>query len=84
MGEDAQGDPSDWWTCTGYRLVAGTSVQDHFTCTVTDQTFSGTFTQAIAWPCGCTGWLSDVDGSVAKTYAIHVGADGRVNGVATY
>jgi len=74
---------TDVWTCSGYRLTAGASVQDHFTCTIADQTFGGTFTQAIRWPCGCSGWNSDYDGAQAKTYAIHVGR-GVVVGVATY
>lgn len=76
-------DPGMTWTCTGVRLWLGPSVQDHFTCVASDPSFSGTFTQGKPWPCGCTGWGSDLDGLTAKTYAIHVD-NGKVTGVATY
>jgi hypothetical protein len=79
----ALGDPGMTWTCTGVRLWLGASVQDHFTCVASDASYSGTFTQAKPWACGCTGWASDYDGRIAKTYSIHIG-NGQVTGIATY
>jgi hypothetical protein len=75
---------TDFWTCTGFRLDAGAAVQDHFHCTVTDQTFTGTFTANNPWPCGCTGWLSDYDGRATDDYVIRVSSNGRVTGTAIY
>lgn len=79
----ASGD-TDWWTCSGFRLDAGATVQDHFHCTVTDQTFTGTFTARTPWPCGCTGWVSDYDGQATNDYVIRVSSNGRVEGTAIY
>lgn len=75
---------SDFWTCSGFRLEAGASVQDHFHCTVADQTFTGTFSASNPWPCGCTGWVSDFDGRVAQRYVIRVSSNGTVVGTAVY
>lgn len=75
---------SDFWTCTGFRLEAGSTVQDHFQCTVTDQTFTGTFTADNPWPCGCTGWASDYDGQFTDDYVIRVSSNGTVTGTAIY
>jgi hypothetical protein len=75
---------SDDWSCTGFRLIAGAAVQDHFKCTVTDETFSGTFTESNPWPCGCTGWASDYDGQTATSYVIRVSTNGTVVGTARY
>jgi hypothetical protein len=75
---------SDFWTCTGFRLDAGSTVQDHFHCTVTDQTFTGTFTDSNPWPCGCTGWASDYDGTPTEDYVIRVSSNGSVTGTAIY
>jgi hypothetical protein len=75
---------SDFWTCSGVRLTAGTAVQDHFTCTVSEQTFVGTFTESNRWPCGCSGWWSDYDGREATSYIIRVSSNGKVVGTATY
>jgi hypothetical protein len=75
---------SDFWTCSGVRLAEGSVIQDHFTCTITDQTFSGTFSETKLWPCGCSGWGSDYDGSLATSYLIEVAPNGLVIGTATY
>jgi hypothetical protein len=75
---------TDFWTCTGFRLDAGATVQDHFHCTVADQTFTGTFTANNPWPCGCTGWLSDYDGAFTDDYVIRVSSNGSVTGTAIY
>jgi hypothetical protein len=75
---------SDYWNCTGFRLIAGNAIQDHFNCTVTDQTFSGTFTKSSPFPCGCTGWASDYDGQAATSYVIRVSTNGTVVGTAKY
>lgn len=80
----AMGQGSDFWTCSGFRLAAGNAVQDHFTCTVVDQTFVGTFTESNPWPCGCSGWWSDYDGQEATSYVIRVSSNGKVIGSATY
>jgi hypothetical protein len=80
----AMGDNTDFWTCSGFRLTAGNAVQDHFTCTVEDQTFSGTFTESNPWPCGCTVWWSDYDGRQATSYVIRVSSNGNVTGTARY
>jgi hypothetical protein len=80
----AMGDNSDFWTCGGFRLTAGDAVQDHFTCTVANQTFAGTFTEANPWPCGCTGWFSDYDGQEATSYVIRVSSNGKVVGAVSY
>lgn len=77
-------DGTDYWTCSGFRLTAGAAVQDHFTCTVSDQTFTGTFTESNPWPCGCTGWLSDYDGLLATSYVIRVSSNGKVEGIVSY
>jgi len=81
MAEDGL---TDFWTCTGYRLDAGSTVQDHFHCTVSDQTFSGTFTASKPWPCGCTGWISDYDGTYTDDYVVSVSPNGTVVGTAIY
>jgi hypothetical protein len=79
------GDTSqDVWTCSGFRLDAGAALQDHFTCTVSNQTFTGTFSESSPWPCGCSGWASDFDGQVAKSYVIRVSGNGLVVGSAKY
>ena len=78
------GGDTDWWTCSGFRLDAGSTVQDHFHCTVADQTFSGTFSDRTAWPCGCTGWASDYDGLPTSDYLIRVSSNGQVVGTAIY
>lgn len=78
------GTNSDYWTCSGFRIDAGAALQDHFTCTVSDQTFSGTFTESSPWPCGCSGWWSDYDGSKATSYVIRVSPNGLVVGTANY
>lgn len=78
------GDNTDYWTCSGFRLAAGAAVQDHFRCTVSDQTFTGTFTESNPWPCGCAGWASDVDGQVATAYVIRVSSNGIVVGNVRY
>jgi hypothetical protein len=75
---------SDFWTCTGFRLDAGATVQDHFHCTITDQTFAGTFTANNPWPCGCTGWASDYDGTPTDDYVIRVSSNATVVGTAIY
>jgi hypothetical protein len=75
---------TDWWTCSGFRLDAGSTVQDHFHCTVTDQTFTGTFTARTPWPCGCVGWASDYDAQFTNDYVIRVSSNGRVVGTAIY
>jgi len=75
---------TDFWTCSGYRLDAGATVQDHFQCTVTDQTFTGTFSARSPWPCGCVGWASDYDGMFTTNYVIRVAGNGRVVGTAIY
>jgi hypothetical protein len=75
---------TDFWTCSGVRLDAGATVQDHFHCTVTDQTFTGTFTGSNPWPCGCTGWASDYDGTATYDYVIGVSSNGTVVGTAIY
>jgi hypothetical protein len=75
---------SDFWICSGLRLQAGATVQDHFHCTVTDQTFTGTFTASNPWPCGCTGWASDYDGAFTDDYVIRVSSIGTVVGTAIY
>jgi hypothetical protein len=80
----AESGDSDFWTCSGFRLAAGATVQDHFTCTISDQTFTGTFTENTPWPCGCTGWWSDYDGQLATRYVIRVSSNGQVMGTATY
>jgi hypothetical protein len=78
------GGDSDFWTCSGFRLEAGPVVEDHFSCTIIDQTFTGTFTESNPWPCGCSGWASDYDGRPATSYVIRVSSNGRVEGTATY
>jgi hypothetical protein len=78
------GGTTDFWTCSGFRIQDGAAVEDHFTCTVTDQTFSGTFSDSTPWPCGCTGWASDFDGQVATSYLIRVSTNGMVVGTAKY
>jgi hypothetical protein len=75
---------SDNWSCTGFRLIAGNAIQDHFKCTITDQTFSGTFTESKPFPCGCAGWESDYDGQTATSYVIRVSTNGTVEGSAKY
>lgn len=75
---------SDFWTCVGFRLTAGAAVEDHFHCTVTDQTYTGTFSESNPWPCGCTGWFSDFDGQTATRYVIRVSSNGHVVGTAIY
>jgi hypothetical protein len=75
---------SDFWTCSGFRLQAGAAVQDHFKCTVTDQTFTGTFTGSNPWPCGCSGWASDYYGAPTDRYVIRVSSNGIVVGNAFY
>lgn len=75
---------SDFWTCSGFRLDAGAAVQDHFHCTVVDQTFTGTFSESNPWPCGCIGWYSDYDGSLATRYVVRVSSNGTVVGTAVY
>jgi len=75
---------SDFWTCAGFRLQAGAAVQDHFHCTVADQTFTGTFSESSPWPCGCTGWFSDYDGQLATRYVVRVSSNGTVVGTAVY
>jgi hypothetical protein len=75
---------SDFWTCAGFRLTAGAAVEDHFHCTVTDQTFTGTFSETKPWPCGCTGWVSDFDGQATAHYVIRVSSNGTVVGTAIY
>ena len=75
---------SDFWTCVGFRLTAGAAVEDHFHCTVADQTFTGTFSENNPWPCGCTGWFSDYDGQEATHYVVRVSSNGTVVGNAVY
>jgi hypothetical protein len=75
---------SDFWTCVGFRRTAGAAVEDHFHCTVADQTFTGTFSESNPWPCGCTGWFSDYDGQEATRYVVRVSSNGTVVGNAVY
>jgi hypothetical protein len=72
-----------YWSCTGVRVTNNNMVRDNFTCSTTATDVTATFSQNQAWPCGCTGWVSDFDGQVATAYEIDI-SGGSVNGWATY
>jgi len=71
------------WTCSGVRVDNGNLVRDNFTCTTTATDVTATFSDTVAWPCGCSGWVSDFDGQVSTSYEIDI-ADGIVTGWANY
>lgn len=77
--------PADlgFWQCSGTRVNNKNTVRDNFTCTTTATDVTATFTQSIPWPCGCSGWASDLDGQVATSYEIDISA-GTVSGWAIY
>jgi hypothetical protein len=71
------------WSCSGVRVTNAHHVRDNFTCSTTATEVTATFSDSIAWPCGCSGWASDFDGRVATSYEIDI-SGGTVNGWSNY
>jgi len=72
-----------YWTCSGVRVANSHFVRDNFTCTTTATDVTATFSGSLPWPCGCTGWGSDYDGSPTDNYEIDI-SGGTVTGWAIY
>jgi hypothetical protein len=71
------------WDCSGVRVTNNHFVRDNFTCTTTATDVTATFSDTLPWPCGCSGWGSDLDGTTATRYEINI-SDGTVSGWAIY
>jgi hypothetical protein len=71
------------WSCSGVRVANSHFVRDNFTCTTTATDVTATFSGSLPWPCGCSGWASDYDGSPTDNYEIDI-SGGTVTGWAIY